>query len=107
MLAPDLEEFKEAVGYGLQKTSLLLAGSLAEALLLLRHPDDSEKGPGLRNLIAQATKERLFGRDTLRLLETLNDYRDIIHSRAAKRNKIVLNEARIEHAVLALRQPHL
>lgn len=103
-LAVDLQEFKEAVALGLQRTTLLLAGSIAEALLLLRHSDMSERGPGLRDLLKQATNQRLFGRDTLRQLETLTDYRDVIHARAAKRNKIVLNETRIEHAVIALKQ---
>jgi hypothetical protein len=77
-LAADLQEFKEAVALGLQRTALLLAGSIAEALLLLRHSDTSERGPGLRDLLKQATTQRLFGRDTLRQLETLTDYRDVI-----------------------------
>ena len=99
----DLQEFKEAVGLGLKKTSLLLAGSLAEALLLTRHPDTSEKGPGLARLLSLAKEQRLFGRDTLRQLETLNDYRDLIHTRAGTRNKIQLNDARVAQAAQALR----
>ena len=78
--APQLEEFREAVRLGLQRTALLLAGSLAEALLLLRHPDKSDRGPGLGALVSEAAKQRLFGHDTLRQLETLNDYRDVIHT---------------------------
>lgn len=102
-LAEDLIEFKEAVGLGLRKTSLLLAGSLAEALLLLRHPDTSERGPGLAQLVHQASIQRLFGRDVIRQLETLIDYRDLIHTRAGPRNRITLNDARIEQAVMALK----
>ena len=79
------------------------AGSLAEALLLTRHSDSSERGPGLAQLVGQATRERLFGRDTLRQLETLNDYRDLIHTRAGPRNKIQANEVRMEHAVQAVK----
>lgn len=101
-LAPDFQEFKEAVTHGLKKATLLLAGSLAEALLLLRHPDKTERGPGLHDLVKQATSQRLFGADTLRQLETLTDYRNLIHARAAKRNRIVLNDVRIDHAVLAI-----
>ena len=102
-LTADLQEFKEAVGLGLKKTSLLLAGSLAEALLLIRHPDTSERGPGLASLLTLARDQRLFGRDTLRQLETLNDYRDLIHTRAGPRNRIQLNEARVVHAAQALK----
>jgi len=102
-LASDLQEFKEAVGLGLRKTALLLAGSIAEALLLLRHPDISERGPGLAQLVTQARAQRLFGRDTLRQLETLNDYRDLIHTRAGRRNRIQRNDARVEQAVMALK----
>jgi hypothetical protein len=102
-LALDLQEFREAVAHGLKKATLLLAGSMAEALLLLRHPDKTERGPGLHDLVKQATSQGLFGADTLRQLETLTDYRDLIHARAAKRNRIVLNDVRIDHAVLALK----
>ena len=102
-LSEDLQEFCEAVGLNLRKTALLLAGSIAEALLLLRHSDDSDKGPGLAHLVSQARNQRLFGRDTLRQLETLNDYRDLIHTRAGPRNRIVVNDARVEHAVMALK----
>lgn len=103
VLEVDLQEFKEAVGRGLRKTALLLAGSLAEALLLMRHPDTSERGPGLSRLLVLASEQRLFGRDTLRQLDTLNDYRDLIHTRAGPRNRIQLNDARVEHAVQAVK----
>lgn len=99
----DLVEFQEAVALGLRKTALLLSGAIAEALLLLRHPDSSERGPGLAKLLALAKEQRLFGRDTLRQLESLNDYRDLIHTRSGPRNRIDLNDARIEHAVMALK----
>lgn len=102
-LLSELEEFKEAVGLGLRRTALRLAGSIAETLLLLRHPDTSERGPGLAQLVSQARAQRLFGRDTLRQLETLNDYRDLIHTRAGPRNRIVVNDTRVEHAVMALK----
>lgn len=102
-LEGDLQELKEAVGLGLKKTALLLSGSLAEALLLMRHPDASERGPGLAHLLRLATTQRLFGRDTLRQLETLNDYRDLIHTRAGPRNRIQVNDARMEQAVQAVR----
>ncbi len=103
LLEADLQEFKEAVGLGLRKTVLLLAGSLAEALLLTRHPDTSERGPGLARLLTLAGEQRLFGRDTLRQLETLNDYRDLIHTRAGPRNRIQVNDARVEHAAQAVK----
>lgn len=99
----DLVEFQEAVALGLRKTALLLSGAIAEALLLLRHPDTSERGPGLSKLLELAKQQRLFGRDTLRQLESLNDYRDLIHTRAGPRNRIELNDARTEHAVMALK----
>ena len=102
-LEADLHEFKDAVAVGLKKTCLLLAGSLAEALLLTRHPDNSEKGPGLARLLELAKTQRLFGRDTLRQLETLNDYRDLIHTRAGPRNKIQVSDARVEQSVQAVR----
>lgn len=102
-LNADLQEFKDAVGLGLKKTSLLLAGSIAEALLLTIHPDKSEQGPGLARLLGLAKDQRLFGRDTLRQLETLNDYRDLIHTRAGPRNRIQLNEARVEQAAQAIK----
>lgn len=102
-LVADLQEFKEAVGLGLKKTPLLLAGSIAEALLLTRHSDSSERGPGLARLLTLAQEQRLFGRDTLRQLETLNDYRDLIHTRAGPRNRIQLNDSRVVHAAQALK----
>jgi hypothetical protein len=102
-LFADLQEFRDAVGLGLKKTALLLAGSIAEALLLSRHPDTSDKGPGLAQLVSEARSHRLFGRDTLRQLETLTDYRDLIHTRSGPRNKIVVNDARVEHAAGALK----
>jgi len=101
--AADLQEFKESVALGHRKSALLLAGALAEALLIVRHPDVSERGPGLRQLVKEASDKGLFGSDTLRQLETLIDYRDLIHARAARRNRIVLNEVRIEQAVMALK----
>jgi hypothetical protein len=102
-LSSDLQEFREAVGLGLRKTALLLAGAIAEALLLVRHQDSSERGPGLAQLVVEARDGRLFGRDTLRQLETLNDYRDLIHTRAGPRNRITANDARVEHAAMALK----
>jgi hypothetical protein len=99
----DLVEFQDAVALGMRKTALLLSGAIAEALLLLRHPDRSEKGPGLAKLLLLAKEQRLFGRDTLRQLESLNDYRDLIHTRSGPRNRIELNDARVEHAAMALK----
>lgn len=88
---------------GLKKTALLLSGSIAEAMLLARHPDNSERGPGLAALVGLAKEQRLFGRDTLRHLESLNDYRDLIHTRAGPRNRIEATDARVQHAVQALK----
>jgi len=102
-LGLDMKELEVAIGYGLQKTVMLLCGSVAEALLLSRHPDKSEKGPGLAQLVRQAKSERLLGRDTLRHLDTLVDYRDLIHARAEKRNQTPRNEARIDSAVTGLK----
>jgi hypothetical protein len=102
-LAGDLEELRDAIALGLKKTALLLSGSMAEAMLLARHPDKSERGPGLLPLVEQAKKERLFGRDTLRHLESLNDYRDLIHTRAGPRNRIEITDVRVQHALQALK----
>ena len=102
-LSGDLQELRDSVGFGLNKAALLFSGAIAEALLLLRHPDNSERGPGLAQLVAEARQKKLFGRDTLRQLETLNDYRDLIHTRAGPRNRIVVNVARVEQAVAALK----
>ena len=99
----DFEELQKAASHGLRRSALLLAGLIAEALLLLRHPDRSDRGPGLRQLVGQARQLRLFGRDTLRQLDTLIDYRDLIHPRAQVRNKIRPNDARIEVAATALK----
>ncbi len=102
-LQTDLEELNAAVGWELPKVALLLAGSVAEALLLSRHPDTSDRGPGLSLLVKQATTHRLFGRDTLRALETLVDYRDLIHTRTETRNRTPPTMARVETAITALR----
>lgn len=45
----------------------------------------------------------LLAEDTLRDLYTLIDYRDLIHPRAATRNKLMLDESRIEKALIALK----
>jgi hypothetical protein len=103
VVARDLGELREAATLGLAKTTLLLAGLIAEALLLSRHPDRSERGPGLRALVDQARTQKLFGRDVLRQLESLVDYRDLIHPRSEVRNRIEPNQARIEAALSALR----
>ena len=97
-LSNDLRELQDAVALGLAKTTLLLAGSIAEALLLSRHPDTSDRGPGLPELVTLARKKRppLFGEDTLRHLETLADYRNLIHPRAQRRTRIEPNSSRIE-----------
>lgn len=99
----DLAELREAATIGLAKTTLLLAGVIAEALLIARHPDRTDRGPGLGALVSQAKSQKLFGRDTLRQLDTLVDYRDLIHPRAEIRNRIEPNEARVEAALSALR----
>jgi hypothetical protein len=99
----DLAELREAAAIGLAKTVLLLSGLIAEALLLSRHPDSTERGPGLGALVRQARQERLLGRDTLRHLETLVDYRDLIHPRAEVRYRIEPNQARIESALAAVK----
>jgi hypothetical protein len=70
----DMLELEGAISVELTKTALLLAGSITEALLLARHPDKSNRGPGLSKLVQQARDQRLFGRDTLRNLETLVEY---------------------------------
>lgn len=104
-LTVELDELQGALALGLHKTALLLAGSIAEALLLVRHPDNSEPGPGLNQLLKAAKKSRppLFGEDTLRHLETLVDYRNLIHPRSQRRTQIVPNQARAHEAVAALR----
>jgi hypothetical protein len=99
----DMRELEGAVSLDLHKTALLLTGSIAEALLLSRHPNISDRPPGLSELLQQARKERLLGRDTLRNLETLVDYRNLIHPRAERRNQTVRNQARVETAVAALK----
>ena len=40
-LTADLGELRDAVALNLKKTALLLTGSMAEAMLLARHPDQS------------------------------------------------------------------
>lgn len=104
-LKNDLQELQDAVALGLAKTTLLLAGSIAEALLLSRHPDTSDRGPGLPELVkvARNKKPPLFGEDTLRHLETLSDYRNLIHPRAQRRTRIEPNSSRIEEAIVALK----
>lgn len=99
----DLAELEGALSVGLEKAILLLAGSIAEALLIIRHTDTSNRGPGLSQLVSQARAQNLFGLDTLRLLETLIDYRDLIHPRAATRNRTVRNSARVDAAISALK----
>ena len=101
----DLRELEDAVALGLAKTTLLLAGSIAEALLLCRHPDASDRGPGLPELVKAARNKKppLFGEDTLRHLETLADYRNLIHPRAQRRTRIEPNSSRIEEAIVALK----
>jgi hypothetical protein len=99
----DIRELREAATLGLAKTTLLLSGLIAEALLLERHPDQSSRGPGLGQLVAQARRHRLFGSDTLSHLDTLVQYRDLIHPRAQIRNRIEPNESRVESALTALR----
>ena len=87
----------------LHKSVLLLAGSITESLLLMRHPDNSDRGPGLKDLVETARSEKLLGRDTLRLLDPLIDYSDAIHPRAESRNGIVPNAARSETAINGLK----
>ena len=99
----DFEELQKAAKHGLGKSALLLTGLIAEALLLSRHPDTSDRGPELRQLVRQAHQQKLFGSDILRALDTLIDYRDLIHSRAQHRNRIRPNDTRIEGAAIALK----
>lgn len=102
-LRQDLTELEGAVGLGSWKSALLLSGSIAEDLLLTRHSEQSDRGPGIAKLVAQAKEEKLFGRDILRHLDSLVDYRDLIHPRARIRNKITPNQARVEAALTALK----
>ena len=57
------------------------------------------------DLVREARSKRppLFGEDTLRGLENLINYRDIIHPRAQKRAQIEPSESRVESALLALK----
>ena len=98
----DLNELGYAIASDLHKSVLLLAGSITESLLLMRHPDKSDRGPGLKQLVAIAQKEKLLGRDTLRQMDNLIDYRDAIHPRAESRNGITPNAARSETAINGL-----
>ena len=102
-LSQDVLELEEALSAGLSKSAVLLAGSIAEALLVSRHPDASGTPPTFQQLVAQGREERLFSRETLRHLEALADYRDFIHPKADTRNRTPLDEARLEGAVTALR----
>jgi len=99
----DISELREAANLGLAKTTLLLCGMIAEALLIERHPDQTDRGPGLAKLVVQARAQKLFGSDTLSHLDTLIQYRDLIHPRAQIRNRIEPNESRVESALTALR----
>lgn len=104
-LSREIQELEGALSLGLRKTALLLVGVITEALLLSRHPDQSDRGPGLGELVKQARSRQppLFGEDTLRALETVINYRDIIHVRAQRRAQIVPNEARVESALVVLK----
>jgi hypothetical protein len=104
-LSREIQELEGALSLGLCKTALLLVGFIAKALLLSRHPDQSDRGPGLAELVKRARNQRppLFGEDTLRALETVINYRDIIHVRAERRAQIVPNEVRVESALVALK----
>jgi len=99
----DFQELGQALAFDLHKSVLLLSGAITESLLLARHPDSSEKGPGLKQLVDLARSERLLGRDTLRQLDTLTDYRDAIHPRAESRNQTTPNAARSETAITGLK----
>lgn len=102
-LEANLAELRYAATMGLAKTTMVLCGSMAEALLLTRHPDATERGPGLKKLVEQAQIQKLFGRDTQRQLETLVEYRDVVHPRAQIRNRTQPNAARIEAGLTALK----
>jgi hypothetical protein len=104
-LKNDLRELQDAVALGLAKTTLLLAGSIAEALLLCRHPDASDRGPGLPELVKAARNKKppLFGEDTLRHLETLSFSGPIPTSGPERRTRIEPNSSRIEEAIVALK----
>lgn len=99
----DLAELKGAIEHGMAKSALLLSGSIAEALLLHRFQDESERGPGMAKLVSRAKSELQLGRDTRRAIETLTDYRDLIHPRAEKRNNTLRDPVRVETAVNALK----
>lgn len=98
----DVAELQLVVDGGANKAALLLAGSIAESLLLFGHPDTSERGPGLAHLVKECRDSRRFGRDTLRHLDSLIDYRDLIHPRSGVRNGIACNLSRVESAITAL-----
>ncbi len=54
----DFTEMQSAVALKMVKTVLLLSGSIAEALLINRHHDGTDKGPGLKDLVNEAKKPR-------------------------------------------------
>lgn len=99
----DFDDLQNSVATGLLKPTLLLVGLIAESLLLSRHSDRTDRGPGLAVLVKQATEQHLYGTDTLRHLASLVDYRDLIHPRTEIRNRTVPNQARIEAALIALK----
>lgn len=102
-ISADLQELGGAIEMGLTKAALLLCGSIAEALLLHRFEDDTERGPGIAKLVNRAKSDLQLGRDTRRALDTLTDYRDLIHPRAETRNRTPRDPVRVETAVNALK----
>lgn len=102
-VSTDFTELEQAVRNGCEKSVLLLSGCIAEALLIVRHSDTSDRGPGLPELVRQARAQNIFGKDTIRNLETLVDYRDLIHPRAGIRNRTPPTPARLDAAILALK----
>ncbi len=102
----DFAEMQNAIALKMVKTVLLLAGSIAESLLINRHYDSTGRGPGLKDLVNEAKKAENKGflsEDTIQDLSMMINYRDLIHPRAAIRNKLMLDESRIEKALITLK----
>ena len=95
-IARDAVELQLTAGAGAWKSTMILAGSIAEAILVdflslnqgraETHCSKGEKWPervGLQTLIKAANAEQLLQKDSAQLAEQIKEYRDLIHPRRA------------------------
>jgi hypothetical protein len=113
----DLAELEEAVGAGLHKSTALLAGSIAEALLLDvldRRRDIAQSHFGKKKFPADASIEHLVGIATepdvalldglaATLVISIKDYRDLVHPDRERRIRARLDGATTSGLLALLR----